>query len=346
MDDLGALRDRPVRVLVVKLSSFGDIVHVTGVLRAVRRALPSADVAVAVESRWRDVLAHDPHVDRIVESSSRTRLSLGYLAEIRRVLSAHGPFDIAIDLQGNRRSAAWIYLSGSGHKAGRGRLRPGWRRAVEPDPARHAVEVCAEVCRSVGIPVDDPSPELHTSPAAEERVERMLAERGLPSDGFVLLNPFSRWSSKDWPIEIAAEVIRGLVRATSRRVVLCGGPEDRNRATALLERAGGADVASIVGSLALGEALCLFRRGRLMVSCDSGPMHAAAAFGVPTIGLFGPTHPERTGPWGPEHRVIQASRPPTHHTYRSDPDAAYMRRLDADTILTAILEELARNGGS
>lgn len=342
MTDLETLQDRPVRVLVVKLSSLGDVIHATGAIRAIRHSLPMAHIALAVEGRWRDVVCHNPNIDVLIESSPRNRLSFSYLAEIRRSLAAHTPFDIAVDFQGNRRSAAWVYLSRARLKMGRGRFRPWWQPAVEPDLSRHAVTVCEDLCRSIGIGVADPSPEIHTDVRNEDRVARLLVEEGLPSTGYVVLNPFSRWPSKSWPLDNAAEVIRRVQVAASRPLVLGGGPEDRDRAAELQHRLGRSAVPSFVGRLSLGESLCLFRRSRLMVSCDSGPMHAAAAFGVPTIALFGPTHPERTGPWGPGHRVIQARRPPTHHTYRSDPEGAYMRLLDADVIVEAIVSELSQ----
>jgi len=346
MNDLEPFRNQPVRVLVVKLSSLGDIIHATGALRAIRQALPLARIALAVESRWRDVVCHNPNVDVLIESSPQDRLSLSYLAEIRRSLADHGPYDIAVDLQGNRRSAAWVYLSRARFKMGRGRFRPGWRRAIEPDLTQHAVTVCADICRSIGIAVGAPSPEIHTDAHEEDRIGQTLAAEGLPSEGFILLNPFSRWPSKSWPLDNAAEVIRRLQAATPRPLVLSGGPEDRDLAAALQHRLGRCAVPSLVGRLSLGGALCLFRRGRLMVSCDSGPMHAAAAFGVPTIALFGPTYPERTGPWGPCHQVIQARRPPSHHTYRVDPDGSYMRLLGADAIVDAVLYELSKGESS
>lgn len=344
MADLRTFRDRPVNVLVVKLSSLGDVIHATGALRALRRTLPLARIALAVEGRWRDVVCHNPNVDLLIESSPQQRLSLSYLAEIRRSLAAHGPHDIALDLQGNRRSAAWIYLSRAGVKVGRGGFRPGWRQAVQPDLTRHAVIVCADICRGIGVGIDDPSPEIHTDARDEEAVESALSEEGLPPRGFIVLNPFSRWTSKRWPLDNAVEVIRRLQAATPLPIVLSGGPDDRDEAAALQAILGPGAVPSLVGRLSLGMALCLFRRGRLMVSCDSGPMHAAAAFGVPTIALFGPTHAERTGPWGAGHRVIQARRPPTHHTYRSDPGCSYMRLLDPDVILATLLAELSTGG--
>jgi ADP-heptose:LPS heptosyltransferase len=225
---------------------------------------------------------------------------------------------------------------------GRGRFRPGWRRAVEPDLTQHAVTVCAEICRSIGVEVSDPAPEIHTGALEEKQLDQVLADEGLPTDGYIVLNPFSRWPSKSWPLNTAAEVIRRLQKVTAYPLVLSGGPEDRERAAVLQHLLDPSALPSLVGRLSLGGALCLFRRGRLMVSCDSGPMHAAAAFGVPTIALFGPTHPARTGPWGAGHRVLQAKLPPTHRTYRNDPEGTYMRLLDAEVIVESVLSELSK----
>jgi ADP-heptose:LPS heptosyltransferase len=342
MTDLESYRDQPVSVLVVKLSSLGDVIHASGALRAIRQTLPLARISLVIESRWRDVVCHNPHLDFLIESSAQDRLSIAYLTEIWRSLAGSAPYDIAIDLQGNRRSAAWVYLSRAGVKVGRGRFRPGWRRAVEPDLTQHAVTVCAEICRSIGVEVSDPAPEIHTGALEEKQLDQVLADEGLPTDGYIVLNPFSRWPSKSWPLNTAAEVIRRLQKVTAYPLVLSGGPEDRERAAVLQHLLDPSALPSLVGRLSLGGALCLFRRGRLMVSCDSGPMHAAAAFGVPTIALFGPTHPARTGPWGAGHRVLQAKLPPTHRTYRNDPEGTYMRLLDAEVIVESVLSELSK----
>lgn len=332
----------PRRILAVKLSSFGDVVHVTPCLRALRRAFPDADIRLAIERRWAGAVRALPYVDGLVEASSRTRVTPSYVLEVRRALAATpGRFDLAIDFQGTRRSAVWIYASGARVKSGRGWPRPLWRAALRPDLSRHAVEVCADVCRSVAAPVDDLAPELRTAPADEERVARVLDGEGIPRAGFVLLNPFSRWDSKGLDVATAAQLAVAAARVAGERVVLTGGPDDAVRAAEVVRRAGACTV-SVAGRLALHEALCLFRRARLMVSCDSGPMHAAAALGTPVVALFGPTHAERTGPWGPEHVVVQAERPPEHHAYRSDPDCRYMRALTIEAMLAAVEDALAR----
>jgi len=341
-----AIDAAPRRILAVKLSSFGDVVHVTPALRALRRAFPDADIRLAIERRWADVVRALPYVDGIVEASSRTRITPAYLLEIRRALAASpGRFDLAIDFQGTRRSAAWVYSSGARVMAGRGWPRPLWRTALRPDLSRHAVEVCAEVSRCVGAPVADLAPELHTSPADEERVGRVLDAGGIPREGFVVLNPFSRWDSKGLDVATAADLAVRTAQLTGARVVVSGGPEDAERAAVVVRSAGEAHVVSLAGALTLSEALCLFRRARLMVSCDSGPMHAAAALGTPVVALFGPTHPERTGPWGREHVVVQAERPHEHHAYRSDDARRYMRALTIEAMLAAVEETLARTSG-
>ena len=326
------------RLLAVKLSSFGDIVHATPCLRALRAAFPAADIRVAVERRWRDVLACDPHIDGLVELASIPNLTPAFLLDARRALRAAGPtpFDVAIDLQGTRRSAACVYLSGARVRFGRGGFRPRWRTIVRPAPGRHAVVVCADVCRAGGIPVDDLAPTLHTSPRDERAVDAYLDGVGLPHDGFVLVNPFSRWRSKDIPDAVAIELVAAIAREFGMQVLVTGGPDERARVEKIVQSARTTRVASLAGRLSLAQSLCVLGRGRLMVCCDSGPMHAAAALGSRVVAVFGPTLPEFTGPWGEGHVVVQAMRPPVQHTYRVDPDGSYMATNSAGRILDAV----------
>jgi heptosyltransferase I len=334
----------PRRILAVKLSSFGDVVHATAGLAALRRAFPAADIRVAVERRWAPLLAACPDVDGLLEASSRVPLSPRHVWEVRRTLAlacrGAGPFDLALDFQGTRRSALWIYLSGAGIKAGRGAPRPGWRATIVPDRARHAVRACADVCASIGVAAGDLDPVLRTTPRDEARVDAILDGADLPRHGFVLLNPFSVWRSKCWDERRAAELAARVAGATDVAVVLTGGDDERAPADAVVRLAGHGRVSSLAGRLALGEALCLYRRARLMVSCDSGPMHAAAALGTPVVALFGPTFPEHTGPWGRGHTVVQASRPADHHAYRRADGRQHMDALGVDAVATAVLTAL------
>jgi heptosyltransferase I len=331
----------PDRILAVKLSSFGDIIHVTPSLRALRQAFPQAEILLAVESRWAEAVRHNPNLNGLIECSSQVSLSPAYLWEVRRLLAKAGPFDMALDFQGTRRSAAWVYLSGAPIKAGRGEKRPGWKSAAPSDRTRHAVKLCARVCLDLGIPVPSLDPEIFLSQEDERSLDAILHAAGLPAGGFVLLNPFSRWPSKDWPDIQSAAVGERIASELGAAVVISGGLDERPRGEALLRRMAPSRAVSLAGALSLGQALCLFRRARLMISCDSGPMHAAAALGTPVLALFGPTHPEHSGPWGAIHWVLQASRPLHHHAYRAANASHYMQALDPNAIFEAAREMLA-----
>ena len=338
------------RLLAVKLSSMGDIVHVTPCLRALRAAYPAASIAMAVDRRFAALVRDSPHLDEVIEVDPGEGRLAGWLEPWRHLADRRRPrFDLAIDFQGTRRSASWIYASGARVRAGRrhraGQWRPGWRRVVTAAAGRHAVRVCADVAASVGAPVRDLDPELRVPPGAEERLGARLAAAGLPASGFVLINPFTRWPSKSWPVDRYRALLLKLAESVPTPIVLHAGPGEEPGLQALADIVAPCGrAAAIIAAPPLDEALALFRRARLMVSGDTGPMHCAAALGTRVVALFGPTWPECTGPWGSGHRVIQSSRPATPDTYRTDDAGVHIRAIDVLTVYHQILEALHETG--
>jgi ADP-heptose:LPS heptosyltransferase len=335
------------RILVVKLSSMGDIVHVTPCLRALRQAFPAAGIVMAVDRRFAALVGHNAHLDEVIEADEGEGRLAAWLEPWRHLAGRRRPrFDLAIDFQGTRRSAAWVYASGARIRAGRRRAargwRPGWHQVVVAAPRRHAVEVCADVAASVGVRVENLDPELSVPAEAEERLGARLAAAGLPPSGYVLINPFTRWPSKTWPIDRYRELLVELAPMGPWPIVVHAGPGEEQGLQSLADVAGaGGRPATTMPGLPLEEALALFRRARLMVSGDTGPMHCAAALGTPVVALFGPTWPECTGPWGVGHRIIQRSRPPSPHAFRSDAAGRHIRAIDVPTVLRQIREALA-----
>jgi len=330
------------KVLVVKLSSLGDVIHVTPCLQAIRRAFPKAEIVMVIDSRFTPVVRYNPYVDTVIESrpipSGPFRFLFGMLRELAS--SQDRPFDVAMDFQGNRRSAAWVYASRGRFKAGRGKRRPGWNLAFVPDLDRHAVVVCAEIARKIGISVDELKPQIFLSDHDDQELLSILETHDLSRDGFILVNPFSRWHSKNWPQERYAELISRLWGDFGLPIIITGGPGEDEQAAELMSLMKPGTATTLAGKLTLGQAFCLYRRALLMITCDSGPMHAAAALGTKVVALFGPTLPERTGPWGEGHQVIQMARPPIHHTYLTDTDQIYMRSIDVQTVYRAVTSSL------
>jgi len=325
------------RVLLVKLSSLGDVIHGTAALGPIRRMFPQAEITWVVDVRFADVPRHHPEVTRVIEARRFRTTPLRELREIGQAaisLRREG-VDLAIDIQGTFRSALWTYASGAPVKAGRGRPRPGWRRAVSPDLDRHAVRVIGDIMSELGIAADDPRPELYWPPSSEETVTSLLTEFGLSGEPFVVFNPFSRWPSKEWPMERFRELARRVGRECSAPVVVIGGPTEGGRAVTFAEACGPTRVFPVAGRTDLPGLFCLLKRARVVVSVDSGPMHAAAAVGTPVVALFGPTWPQRTGPWGPGHVILQGAKPRSHHAYRRA-DTTLMKMLDVDLVFGAL----------
>lgn len=339
--------DRVRRVLAVKLSSFGDIVHCTPCLRALRRACPQAEIAVAVERRFAPILRADPHIDTIIEARTWPQGAVASALCAAAPLLRRGGlrrFDLALDFQGRHRSAAWVYASRARWRGGRGTRRPGWQLAIEPDPDQHAVDVCAAIAEAAGVPVPDRQPRLFVAAAVEPALDALLDACGAPRRGFVVANPFGIWPAKRWPLERWVAAIAALRRALGVAVVVTGSANERRDAEPLLAGLGEGGV-SLVGRLTLDQALSVYRRAALLISGDSGPLHAAAALDTPVVGLFGVTRAERTGPRGRHVRVLQQARPDGPGDYHDAAQQSYLRAIPVEAVVEAAVE-LARSSRS
>jgi heptosyltransferase-1 len=152
-----------------------------------------------------------------------------------------------------------------------------------------------------------------------------------------VINPGAGWGAKCWPAARYAEVARGLAEAGVRSIINFG-PKEEGLAHAVEAASGGAAQAV---SCRIGELIALMRRARLFVGGDTGPMHLAAALGVPVVGIFGPTDPARNGPYGTEAVVLRSPESLTNHSRRARPDEA-MLSISAADVLSAARKLLKR----
>ncbi len=297
------------RLLIVKPSSLGDIVHALPTVHALRRRYPSSALTWLVKREWADVLEGNPDLDRVLAVDLSPR---GWPEAVRAVRA--GRFDLVVDLQGLLRSAVLGRISGSAARVGFANGREGspWfytHRVSVPDVSMHAVDRYLLVAKFLGASQpDQPAFPLPQDAAADARVEAWLKAEGITAGTpLAALNPSARWTTKRWPPESFAEVGDWLQRQGAR-VLLVGGTGERPVGDSVL-RAMSTGAVDLVGKTTMKELIALLRRVRVFITNDSGPMHLAAAVGAPVIALFGPTDPARTGPYGAGQRVLRHEVP-------------------------------------
>lgn len=306
---------RAPRILLIRLSALGDVLHALPVLSALRARFPDARIDWAVEDRAASLLEERPDLDRVLVYPRR-RLSAalhgvpspvellraggGFVRALRR-----GAYDVALDLQGNLKSGAVLRASGAALRFGPGRpdAREGsqvfsQRRAVPPRSKRHRVERNLALASALlGEPLPYVPPGFPVGAATEQAATRLLAHADLPPDGFAVLQPGTSGfgAFKRWPAERFGSLARRLA-ADGHAVAVPHGPGEEALAAAVVAAAPDAAVALRPPSLpVLAEVI---RRAGLFIAADTGPLHLAALVGTPLVGLFGPKDPTVYGPYG------------------------------------------------
>ncbi len=293
------------RVLVVKLSSLGDTLHALPAVAEIAARL-DAEVDWAVQPAFASLVGCFACVSRVVPVPRPSDLR-GWLRALR-ALRREPPYDLVLDFQGLLKSALVARAARAPRRIGPSFAREGssllYTAVAGPrDRSRHAVEECLDTVRFLGFePPAAPAFPLRVPDVDPAALAPALAGRAGP---LVAVAPFSRWPTKNWPAASFAEALRLLAAERDARLCLVGGPGDREGAEAIV-RAAGVPAANLCGELSLVQSAGLLKRCDALLTNDSGPMHIAAALGVPCVVPFGPTSPERTGPYGPGHVVLRA----------------------------------------
>jgi lipopolysaccharide heptosyltransferase I len=298
------------RILIVRMSALGDIVHALPVLSALSEAYPQAEI---------DWLADRPYVGvlDLVDGLSRRITGRPVLAQAVRSMRGRA-YDVAVDLQGLLKSAAMSRLSGArrviGFETRALRERAAGRfyteTVVVPERA-HIIQKNLSVLPLLGV--KETTIRFPFVVPASANADHVTADAALRGPGaFALINPGAGWPNKRWAPERFGELaFRIRQRHGMPTYVLWGQGESSLADSVVTHSLGGAIRAP---ETSLGDLLALTARAAVMVSGDTGPLHLAAAMGTPIVGLYGPTWPERNGPWDPDDVVIsRAGECECHH---------------------------------
>ena len=294
------------RILIIKPSSLGDIVHALPVLATLRTAYPKAHIAWLVKQQWTGLLERVEGLDRIWAVDSGISGWVSLVPQLRKA-----GFDLVLDLQGLFRSGAMAWMTGCPRRVGFANGREGSpmfysTRVDVPAADMHAVDRYLLLAEAVGAGHDG-APEFHLRPLPADRDEigALLSRHGVaPDTRWIAMAVSARWPTKRWPPDLFAQTADRLQESLAP-IVLIGGPDDRSDALAVASLMRRAPV-DLTGSTPPGLLPALLGSASLLVTNDSGPMYIAAVMDTPVVALFGPTSPVRTGPYGDRHRVLRS----------------------------------------
>jgi lipopolysaccharide heptosyltransferase I len=303
-----------MRVLIVRLGSLGDVVHAIPAAAALRRALPHSQIDWLVDARHREIVDLVTVVDRVVALEAPS--AKAWVRAVRDLRVRR--YDVALDFQGLMKSAVLARASGAKRVAGfslwhlrEKSARPFYTTAEQAEGG-HTIRKNLRLLRVVGIENADDI----EFPLAHCESRALAALRAMIGDArFALINPGAAWPNKRWPPErfgALASFIRDICGLTP---VVLWGPGEAPLADVVVTSSQRAAV--LAPPTSLNDLVALSRHADLLVAGDTGPLHIATAVGTPTVSLFGPTYPERNGPWSPDDLVVsRAERCGCHRARR------------------------------
>lgn len=289
-----------MKILVVKLSSLGDILHVLPTVHEIR-ARTGSEIHWAVHPEFAALVRTFRDVSRVVEVPRHGVLRR--LPAALRALRAER-YDMVVDLHGLAKSAVVARLARADRRIGPSYCREGatlfFRERARPaGGSRHAVERAFDTLDYLGIP-------RPAKPLSPDDFILPPPPADLGAAPLVAVAPVSRWETKNWPPGKFAESVRALGEMwPDLRFAVIGGRADAQAGETVAAAMPGRAV-NLCGKTSIAETMAILARADLLVAVDTGPVHMAAALGTKCLVVFGSTRPEWTGPWGDGHRVIAA----------------------------------------
>ncbi|WP_197527579.1 glycosyltransferase family 9 protein [Posidoniimonas polymericola] len=335
----------PQRILIVRLTAIGDVIHGLPSLCALRNAFPDAHISWVVEGAGAQLLEGHPALDEVIRAPRRWYRSWGETRRLRKTLRQRR-FDTAVDLQCLTKSALAAWLSGAPRRLGvAGRNGREFSRALNNVRtlvrARHVIDQYLGILTPLGI--NNPKVEFRLPESAADAAfaDRLLAEGGLESGRFLVMNPGAGWTSKQWPPERYGELAARLRRSHGvPTVVAWAGDQERRLAQTIVDASGAA--ARLAPDTSLTQLAALERRATLFVGSDTGPMHLAVAVGTPAVSLHGPSRASWCGAYGEHNQRIQVELDEGPQRKRPGADDYAMRAISVDLVAERCDAMLAR----
>ena len=328
----------PQKILIVKPSSLGDVVHSLPFLNAMKTCFPEAEIHWVIAKGLEGLLDGNPMIKRlwVINKDAWKKIdnAKNTVTEIRNLFKGlkKEKFDLVIDLQGLLRSGIITKATGAPVRIGFQEAREGSRffytHKVKGGKDIHAVDRYLKIASFLGCDVSDVS--FPFSPESSSIFNSQLLTLNLPKE-YAVIVPGARWKTKRWPPEKFGELASRLPVQS----VIVGSKADKDIADLIVSLSEGKTI-SLAGKTSLKELIAVMRKAKFVISNDSGPMHIAAALGIPVYAIFGPTDPLRTGPYGKGHTIIRAAIPCAPCFKKTCEDVKCLEGLSADKVFEII----------
>ena len=344
------------KFLIVKMSAMGDIVHTLPALRSLREKYPGAFIAWVVEDRFKDLLHNNPDLDEVIAVSLkrwRRNVNLASLREFWsfvRNLRKH-KFDTLLDFQGLIKSGLVALIAGVPNRIGfhrddcRERLNGLFTNRKAPAIGRktHVVDKNLALLKLAGVDNFTIEFPLNLPASAEQSAADYLdANPELTAKPVVGVHCGVGFKTKTWELERFAQLSDRIANELGCNILLTWGPGERGKVDALSARI--KQRHWIAPANSLPQAIALFKRLDLLVSCDTGPAHVCAAFQVPTVSIHGPTDPEYSRPRDAIHAVVYKIQPCSFCHKRSCPTQnECMTSISVDDVFQAVQKSVAKH---
>ena len=336
--------DREPRILLTRLSAIGDCILTLPLVCALRDHFPHCQLVWAVEPLAATLIDGHAAVDETLVIPKGWLTSPQRVWQLRHCLRAR-QFDLVLDPQSLTKSSMLGWLSGAPRRIGfaspQGReLAPWLDNEHVTRGSLHIVDATLKLLEPLGIEHPRVRFDVPTNRAAESRMEEFVRDSHL-GEGFAVINSAASWPSKQWPAARFGRVARHLGEQHNLPcVVTWAGSHEADLARQIIAKSGGHAIQAADTSLL--ELAVLLRRARLVIGSDTGPLHLAAAAGTPCLGLYGPTRREKSGPYGPQHAVLQVDCPRIRNRRQRQRDDAAMRQISVEAACDACDELLRR----
>ncbi|MCD6487463.1 MAG: glycosyltransferase family 9 protein [Syntrophobacterales bacterium] len=325
-------------ILLIQLGDIGDVVLSFPSVRALHENFPQANIIVAVREKARELMEDCRWASDVISINEEKRTWIEELRYQKKFFSdlRRFHFDLAVDMRTGERGAFLALLSRARQKIGffanDGKI---WRNRVfthlvipESNPGGHMTQYYLGLLEAYNIKTDNLRPEHDIPDDRYQKAKVLLKNEGVPSDRpIIAVQPFSLWKYKEWGMDKYIQLIHWLISEYNVSVIITGSLDERERADEIIKKCP-QNTYNLAGRTFIGTLAAVFKTCRLFIGVDSAGVHIAAAVGLPTVCIFGPSSYIAWAPRGAEHRVVHKDFPCVPCKNKGCEDSGFSRCLE------------------